>query len=244
MNSAKSDTKLLENVGENFIVSLLLDAGILVAKPFFDRDGTDLVGFTSVDNQGHFCRIQCKYRALKRTSSVEIDARYIVGAFVLFLYLKRGPQKSVYCFLPADIRRVFKKSARATRHVFRLSISSRSVTFLEEDNALRVTPEKMRAMHKLMLTSSPDKEYMRMAGDIVRRTKELLKIQKEHSELQDLIHELEIVTIEKKASEDLVRVTTEYVEFMKEHLPEELRRQLKAETGKDKAPPKARTRRS
>ena len=41
------DTKHLEQIGETFIVSSLLDAEILVAKPFFDRLGTDLVGFSS-----------------------------------------------------------------------------------------------------------------------------------------------------------------------------------------------------
>jgi hypothetical protein len=51
------DTKRLEQIGETFVISSLLGAGILVAKPFFDQLGTDLVGFTSVDDKARLCPV-------------------------------------------------------------------------------------------------------------------------------------------------------------------------------------------
>ena len=45
------DNKQLEQIGENLIVSTLLESEILLAKPFFDRHGADLIGFKAINDQ-------------------------------------------------------------------------------------------------------------------------------------------------------------------------------------------------
>jgi len=121
------DTKRLEKIGESFVISSLLDENILVAKPFFDRLGTDLIGFTSIDDKAKFCRIQSKYRDLKISTFVQIDSEYVVGAFVLFLYIKADGKKYFYCLLPKDIKRILKQKTSKAKKVYRLSITRKGL---------------------------------------------------------------------------------------------------------------------
>ena len=44
----------------------LLDAGLLVAKPKFDINGTDLLVFAEMKDGVKFCRIQCKGRSSEK----------------------------------------------------------------------------------------------------------------------------------------------------------------------------------
>ena len=211
------DTKRLEQIGETFIVSNLLDAGILVAKPFFDRLGADLIGFTSIDNKGRFCRIQCKYRELKKTTSVQIDSKYVVGAFILFIYIKVASKRHFYCLLPDDIQRIFSHRAIKTKSVFRLSITRRVAESLEKDKSIRFTQEKITAIYKLMKSSSPDSEFRRMISDLSKNFKKLTETRRKYTELNQLVHELEAKTVEKKAIEEKIEILEEYQGFMEKH---------------------------
>ena len=156
------DTKRLENIGETFIVSRLLDENILVAKPFFDRLGTDLIGFTSIDDKARFCRIQCKYRELKKSTSVQVDSNYVVGAFVLFLYIKASGKRHFYCLLPDDITRILKLKEIKNKKVYRLSITKTTLQSLEKDKYISFTQEKAAVVYKLMKASSPNVEFLRI----------------------------------------------------------------------------------
>ena len=122
------DTKRLEQIGETFIVSKLLDADILVAKPFFDRMGADLIGFTSIDDKAKFCRIQCKYRGLKTKTHVQVNSEYVLGAFVLFIYVKSSQHKHFFCFLPNDIKKYFTLNNIKGKNFFRLNITKKYST--------------------------------------------------------------------------------------------------------------------
>jgi hypothetical protein len=211
------DTKCLEQVGETFVIHSLLDAGILVAKPCFDQSGCDLIGFTSVDDKARFCRIQCKYRGVKTATYVEIDTNYVVGAFVLFVYVKTQQDRHFFCFLPEDIRRIFTQHTQGTKSVFRLSITRKTAVSLAKDKAISFTGEKVTAISNLMKSSSPDSEFRQLVSGLVRNVKEITRIQREHAKLQQLVHEIKIADLEKKACEEKLELLKEYMGFLEEH---------------------------
>ena len=207
------DTKRLEQIGETFIVSSLLDENILVAKPFFDLLGTDLIGFTSIDDKARFCRIQCKYRELKKSTSVQIDSKYVVGAFVLFLYIKADGKKHFFCLLPNDIKRILKQTSK-TKNIYRLSITRKTLQSMEEDKSISFTPKKAAAIFKLMKSSSPDLEFRRMVKGLFKNFKKLSKTQKEYIELSELLHKIEVTELERKALDEKIEILEEYQEIM------------------------------
>ena len=98
----------MEYTAEDLIAHKLQRAGILISKPKFDRDGTDLMGLMEVKGGSRFCRIQCKGRSLinSDTSSIKIPKDYVQGAFVAFLYIDDGNNENtwVYNFFVGDIR--------------------------------------------------------------------------------------------------------------------------------------------
>jgi hypothetical protein len=190
------DTKRLEQIGETFIVSSLLDAGILVAKPFFERLGTDLIGFTSIDDRAKFCRIQCKYRELKTTTSAQVDSEYVIGAFVLFLYIKNANKRHFYCFLPEDIKRIFVHKVTKGKNLFRLSITQRAMLTLDDDSSISFTQKKVSAISELMKMSSPDTEFRRIVKGLIQNYKELTEKQREHTDLKQLMHDIEVTSLE------------------------------------------------
>ncbi len=210
------DTKLLEQIGETFIISSLLDQSILVAKPHFDQLGTDLIGFTSIDDKAKFCRIQCKYRELRKTTPIQIDSNYVVGAFVLFLYIKADGKKHFYCLLPKDIKHIFKQKSK-NKKFYQLSISRKTLQELEEDKSIRFTPERAVAIRNLMKFSSPDLEFRRMVKDVFKNFKNLSKKQQEYIEMSKLLHKISVTELERKTLEEKIEVLEEYQEIMKYH---------------------------
>lgn len=215
------DTKLLEQVGETFVTSTLLSAGILVAKPFFDELGTDLIGFTSVDDKARFCRIQCKYRELKKRTCVEIDTKYVVGAFVLFLYVKTQEQRHLFCFLPEDIRRIFSEGTQGTRSVFRMSITQKTAESLASDKTIAFTRKKGIAIYNLMKSSSPDSEFRQLVSDLVRNVKEMTRMQRKQAELQELVHKIKMLDLEKKACDEQIELLEECMGYWEEYNKDE-----------------------
>ena len=212
------DTKHLEQIGETFIVSRLLDAGILVAKPFFDRCGADLVGLTSIDDKAKFCRIQCKYRELKKRTSVQINSKYVIGAFILFIYIKAENKGHLYCFLPKDIQRIFVHSVKTKMNVFRLSITKKALISLEKDKSISFTHEKIAAISKLLKSISPDAEFRHMVSGIVENVKKLTETQRKHTELSQLIHEIEVASLKKEVCEVEFKILEKYAGFVEEHI--------------------------
>jgi hypothetical protein len=104
-----TDTALKEKNAENEIASVLARRGLLIAKPYFDQRGADLLAFLRICGGAKFCRVQSKYR--QEESAVAIPFHYVPGAFVCFVYLvpkppdsADPPQHALYCFFPDDIR--------------------------------------------------------------------------------------------------------------------------------------------
>jgi hypothetical protein len=111
------DTAQKEKIAENEIASILSRRGLLMAKPFFDQRGADLLGFIHICGGAKFCRIQCKFR--QAGSHIEIPAHYVPGAFACVAYVvpkeevNDDPTKyALYCFLPDDIRQWRKNDGK------------------------------------------------------------------------------------------------------------------------------------
>lgn len=100
------DTSHLEYVAEDLIAHRLQQAGLFVAKPKFDAEGTDLVAFREMADGVKFCRIQCKGRTLKgRTSNVKIPTSYVTRGFIVFLYIEGDTYTGdLYCFFESEIK--------------------------------------------------------------------------------------------------------------------------------------------
>ena len=79
------DTAQKEKIAENEFASQLSRRGMLVAKPYFDQRGADLLAFIHICNGAKFCRIQSKYRM----TNVEIydPIKYLKAAINVQLQL-------------------------------------------------------------------------------------------------------------------------------------------------------------
>lgn len=101
------DTKAIESEAEDAISHYLMRQGILIAKPKFDRNGSDLLAMLSVDDGAKFIRVQCKGRLLENTprSNIKIPVAYVTPTFVTFLYIRSITNSThLFCFKWLDIR--------------------------------------------------------------------------------------------------------------------------------------------
>ena len=209
------DTKRLEQIAETFIVSRLQDAGILVAKPFFDQLGADLIGFTSIDDKEKFCRIQSKYRELKKSTSIKIDQKYVVGAFVLFLYIKYGGESHLFCFLPEDIHRIFRLNAKIS--VYRLSITPKILHSLDDDRLISLTREKIACIYEVMKASSANSELRILFSGLIEKFQKLSDKQRKLARLKPIMHEIEMKRLEKRAQEEKIEILEEHLRFLEQY---------------------------
>jgi hypothetical protein len=104
------DTAHLEHIAEDLISHKLQRAGMLVAKPKFDRAGTDLLAFLEMGDGVKFCRIQCKGRSLTSSDShIKVPEAYVSNGFLVVLYLDTGGEHGdLYCFFANDIKQWHK----------------------------------------------------------------------------------------------------------------------------------------
>lgn len=102
------DTTHKGNIGEHATALSLQRAGFLVAKPYFDKDGADLLAFAHIGDGAKFARVQCKYRQPK--TSIKVPTQYAEGAFVCFLCSvptesdDDGTGQSLYAFFVEDVK--------------------------------------------------------------------------------------------------------------------------------------------
>jgi hypothetical protein len=215
------DTKRLEQIGELFIISRLLEEGILVAKPYFEQKGADLIGFKSFDDKARFCRIQCKYRELKKITPLDVNTEYVVGSFILFIYIKCDGKRHFYCLLPRDIHNIFKRKNR----IFYLAITRKVLTILDNKASIQFTQSKISDISKLMKSSSPDAEYRRMFSGLVKKTKRFLilhrkreKLQKKIDRLGRIINQIKFLDKEIKANDEKIKILKEYTALMNKYI--------------------------
>jgi hypothetical protein len=102
------DTTQMEYTAEDLIAHKLQRAEILVAKPKFDTEGADLLGFLCVSDGAKFCRIQCKGRSLlhSKQAAIDIPKIYVTDGFLCFLFVETNQkeQTNLFCFLGKEIR--------------------------------------------------------------------------------------------------------------------------------------------
>jgi hypothetical protein len=102
------DNKPLELQAEKLIEHKLLKHGLLVTKPSFDKEGTDLLIIKDISHKiTPFIKVQCKGRTIKNSSNVIIAAKYVEENFVVFLYIQEEETKDdfLYVFFQDDIKR-------------------------------------------------------------------------------------------------------------------------------------------
>lgn len=102
------DNKPLELQAEKLIEYKLIKHGLLVTKPSFDKEGTDLLIIKDISQKiTPFIKVQCKGRTIKSNSNVTIPTKYVEENFVTFLYLEKEQTKDdfLYVFFQDDIRR-------------------------------------------------------------------------------------------------------------------------------------------
>ncbi len=208
----KMDTKRLEQIGKDFISSTLQDSGILVAEPRFDRLGTDLIGFTSVDDEGKFCRIQCKYRELKKSISIKIDSKYVVGAFVLFLYIKYAGKRHVFCFLPEDINRIFKHNAENS--LYQLCITPKIMLSLDNYNSISFSDDKKASIYEVMNSSSPNSELKLLLPGIFKKIKKLNETKDKLIGLMQIQHKIEILKQKNQMLNEMIEMMEGHINFI------------------------------
>ncbi|WP_211279484.1 hypothetical protein [Cognaticolwellia mytili] len=100
------DTSVLENTAESKIAHELQKNGLLVAKPYFDQNGTDLLAFMNMSDGVKFCRIQSKGRSVPKgkSNNIHIPQNYVSHGFIVFLYLDFGDSTDeLYMFLSSDL---------------------------------------------------------------------------------------------------------------------------------------------
>lgn len=102
------DTAQKEKIAEHEIASILSRRSLLIAKPYFDQRGADLLAFIHICGGAKFCRIQAKYR--QEQGNVAIPVHYVPGSFACIVYLapkdecNDPPRHILLCFFPDDIR--------------------------------------------------------------------------------------------------------------------------------------------
>ncbi len=100
------DNKPLEMQAESLIQHNLIKHGLLVTKPSFDKEGTDLLIVKDLSEKTTpIIKVQCKGRTIKKASNVTIPVKYVKENFVVFLYVQEDETKDdfLYAFFQDDI---------------------------------------------------------------------------------------------------------------------------------------------
>lgn len=206
------DTAHLEYTAEDLIAYKLQRAGFLIAKPKFDREGTDLIALLEVGDGAKFCRIQCKGRSLKKSpnSNVKVPEEYVRGAFCLFLYVDKGDDTiHLFCFFPKEIKKYWKRKAdkKSPKKIY-YSLSINKETFFkqnEPNNLIKYTfnDDKIDILKKVITRSSSPKE-MELFG--------LINTQQEFIELTEELHGLEHVLNEIESTKESIKYLDEIID--------------------------------
>jgi len=139
----------MEYTAEDLIAHRLQRGGILVAKPKFDREGTDLIGLVGVSDGAKFCRIQCKGRSLTSSpnSNIKIRCSYATDGFVAFLFVDTGEstETHLYCFTGQEVR---GWKSDGTDYCLTISQS----TFARDLEPFALTDERIATVKRLIIS--------------------------------------------------------------------------------------------
>ena len=212
------DTTHLEYTAEDLIAHKLQRGGLLVAKPKFDRDGTDLIALMEVADGAKFCRIQCKGRTLikNKSSNVEIPKGYVKGAFWFFLYIDIGEENPhIYCFSAKEIINHWKLKTDKKLHkkYYHLNFTQKAVLNKgkEFDFAeFRFTDDKVEQIRET-IKKSVSKNEIEMFH-LIKQQQDLMKKKDEMQELKNLINDIKHADALLKANNEKITILNEQYE--------------------------------
>lgn len=208
------DTTHLEYTAEDLISHKLQRGGLLVAKPKFDRDGTDLIALMEVADGAKFCRIQCKGRTLagNKSSNVEIPEEYVKGAFFVFLYVETGnSEPCIFCFSTKDMksRWILKTNKKTYKKFYYLGFTKSTISnqenkanllkFLFDNNSIN----KIKEITKMSVSKNEIELF------------HLIKKQQYLIRMKDEIHKLENWINDSKNAEILIENKRREVSILK-----------------------------
>lgn len=101
------DNKPLEEQAENYIKSQLINFGFNVAKPSFDKKGSDILIIDNIDTKKtRVLIVQSKGRNVNESfTSVKVPRSYVEDNFLLFLYTVDDERNNLlFLFFAEDIR--------------------------------------------------------------------------------------------------------------------------------------------
>ncbi len=103
------DNKPLEDQAENYLKSQLIKFDFNLAKPSFDKFGSDLIVIDKINSEKtKLLLVQSKGRTVKNEafSNVKISKNYVKNNFVLFLYtIDETKEESLFMFNSKDIKK-------------------------------------------------------------------------------------------------------------------------------------------
>jgi hypothetical protein len=221
-----ADTREPELTAEMRLASELTPMGILVAKPYFDQMGADLLGFIASDPKGFICRIQSKFRDCSRRSQVELPAEYIEKAFLLYLHMVVGGQLHQAFLLPQEIRERFTSAKVRGKNILRITLTPKKATDLGGDPDLALTPKKVTAIMSLMRSSSALANMFNESMKIFARANRAIELSNKAKRLQELVHKAQIAKMQKEAADSHLATLQEYLALAESQLTPEQRKEL------------------
>ncbi len=224
----------LEYTAEDLISHKLQRNGILVAKPKFDINGSDLIGFIDFNNSVKFGRIQCKGRTLlpnqKQYAKIYIPSEYVYDAFFVFIYFDVGIDNTdLYLFTADQIKQSWKINSKKEYY---LNIRHAQLGKIKE---YLFSDLKIENICHIIKSSKSRIEFLLV--NIVKKQKEEIEIMKELHYLQKTVLEYENnKLIVEKCTLEIEKYQQELMIFIKEKvetLPNELIDEIKKRSSKN-----------
>jgi len=180
------DTSHLEHIAEDYISSKLQEAGFLVAKPKFDRDGTDLIILLSVNTGAKFGRVQSKGRSLEKSvhSNISIARKYVVEPFFLLVYVKYKPNSNLYVFFTEEIK---EWNILNDNYVFYISRNSIDRSSLDK---YLFGKDKISKIKKIVERTTSDQE--KKMFNLIKRGQDIIEKQKKIRDVEGLLSKIKL----------------------------------------------------
>ena len=234
------DTTHLEYTAEDLIAHKLQRAGLLVSKPKFDREGTDLIALLQVNDGAKFCRIQCKGRSLKNTdhTNVTVPVEYAKGAFCLFLYIDKGDDTTnLYCFFPEDFQKRWEikiDSKNQKKYYYLYIPKNLFYSRVEPDIAKYIfNNDKVHTLKNIIAKSNSQNEIELF--NLIKEQQKLISLTKKKNDLERCVTEIRDLEKAIKHQEEIIEGKIGKFELICNNLLKELPPQIVDEIKSSKA---------
>lgn len=223
------DTTHLANTAEDLISHKLQRAGLLVAKPKFDRDGADLLVFMSVNQGTKFCCVQCKGRSLihSNSSNVKVFKSYVTEVFMLFLFINNGNDSvtDLFCFFANEIKTSWKLKTfkDSSKDYYQLTFSKSTYKNQNSGRNLLIhslNDKKINALKEIIRTSDSKREFKKVLG-LMKKQNDLINQQKKLFELEKLINRLKHIDEVSSLLNDKIKIMEDYAKVIETQIDKE-----------------------